>query len=273
MTKEAYTDISASMPYGVGAYLYETLGSTNDKARGFASNGAEKSPLWIITREQTLGRGRRGREWIGLTGNFFASLLWSPQISAADMAGLPFVVALSIREALMQIGVPTSQLACKWPNDILLDGAKVAGTLIEASIDQNSVKNAATDYIIIGVGINLAKAPKDTPYPATSVAGAMDIMFDPIDFLPLLAAQFSHFSTLLEQEGFAPVRTEWLASAYGVGQPVTVNSEEKLLTGTFNGVADDGAFILGLDGGGEKRLYAGDIFPQLAADLNMQGES
>src|SRR6476646_7487966 len=116
---------------GVRLVAHEVLGSTNAEALSLARQG-ESGPLWVVADRQTAGRGRRGRAWISEPGNLYASLLLTDPAPAERWPQLSFVAALAVYDAVIAVASAFApRLAIKWPNDLLLDGAKFAGVLIE----------------------------------------------------------------------------------------------------------------------------------------------
>ena len=154
---------------GASLISHDTLGSTNAEALALARAG-ERGPLWVTAARQTAGRGRRGNVWTSEPGNLYASLLLSDAAPAAHLPELCFVVALAVRDAVCAVAPPlASKLKLKWPNDLLLDGAKLAGILIEAE----SVGGASAT--VAGIGVNCAHYPRDTGYPATASGGSWSL--------------------------------------------------------------------------------------------------
>src|SRR5262245_55739124 len=150
---------------GVGLIACETVGSTNCEALAHARAG-EKGPLWITAQAQTAGRGRRGRTWVSEPGNLYATLLLTDPAPPERAAQLSFVAALATHDAIAACaGALVPRLALKWPNDVLLDGAKLAGILIEAEGTRPLV-------VAVGVGVNCRHHPDATEFPATDLAAA-----------------------------------------------------------------------------------------------------
>src|SRR5262245_6182818 len=148
---------------GVRIVSHELLTSTNTEALALARSG-ERGPLWVTAARQSAGRGRRGRTWISEAGNLFASLLLTDPAPAEHWPELSLVAALAIHDAVAEVAPAIRpQLAIKWPNDILLKGAKFAGILTEA---------AGTEAVAVGIGVNCTNHPSDTDYPATDLGAA-----------------------------------------------------------------------------------------------------
>lgn len=237
---------------------YETIGSTNDELKRLAREGAGEG-LVIMAERQTAGRGRRGRAWVSPPGNLYSSTLVRPDCRAAAAAQLGFVAALGVAGAIAELA-PHVYTRCKWPNDLLADGKKISGILLETEM----VSGDRPDFVILGVGVNLASSPRGTPYPATSLAeeGARGIA--PAE---MAAAFIRHFSTWLAAwrgGGFGPIRDAWLMRAMGLGEPIQVRLERDTLDGMFLDLDEDGALLLGQPEG-SRRIAAGDIFPARAA--------
>src|SRR5262249_51289071 len=154
-------------------------------------------PLWIWALRQTAGRGRRGRGWESPTGNLSSTLLLAPGVSAADAARLSFVAALAVREVAAAL-VGAAKVKGKWPNDVLIDGRKTAGILLESSGDSGAT---ALPWLAVGIGINLAHAPENAAYPATAFAQHAAAP-TPADALSKLAAAWDKYFRIWRGRGF-----------------------------------------------------------------------
>ncbi len=237
---------------------YETIGSTNDELKRLARDGAGEG-LVVIAERQTAGRGRRGRAWVSPLGNLYSSTLVRPDCRAASAAQLGFVAALGVSGAIGEVA-PHVATCCKWPNDLLANGKKVSGILLETEM----VAGDRPDFVIVGVGVNLASSPRDTPYPATSLAeeGAPGIA--PAEMAAAFIRHFAVWLATWRNAGFAPIREAWLTRAMGLGEPVQVRLERDTLDGRFLDLDEDGALLLGQPDG-RRRIAAGEIFPARAA--------
>ena len=221
--------------------------STNDWLAARVDTLADES--WVRTDVQTGGRGRRGRAWVSLPGNLFASVLVRPQPGEGPAPQLSFVAAVALVRALDRWVAP-ERLELKWPNDLLLDGTKVSGILLEG-------QGGCT---IVGLGVNLAGHPTDSERPATSLAAAGIAPPTPTELVEHLARTFTAARADWRDHGFAPIRTAWLERASGLGQRIVARLGLDSLSGTFDGLGDDGALQLALDGGGIRAVHAGEIF-------------
>lgn len=234
---------------------FTTIGSTNDEAKALARAGAADGTL-VWGDEQTAGRGRRGRAWLSPPGNLYLSLLQRPGGTPAHAAQLGFVAALGLGDALLALTGPALRLTYKWPNDLLADGRKLAGILLESETGAGE----RVDFVVIGAGTNLASKPKGVEFPATSLTeqGFPDVT--PARLLEAFVRHFAEWSLRWRAEGFAPVRTAWLARASGVGEDIRVRLERNTLTGRFHDLDQDGALLLDA-AEGRRRIAAGEVFP------------
>ena len=240
-------------PEGYRKVRYEELDSTNSEARRLAEKGgAEHGPLWISTASQTAGRGRRGRVWDSANGNLAATLLLRPPAPQAVIGQLSFAAALAAAETASHFA-PQAAIAVKWPNDVLADGRKLAGILLESGSD------AKGPWLAIGIGMNLASHPVATEFPATSLAQLGIAAPSSDEALSVLAARFAHWYALWMDEGFHSLRTAWLARAAQLGAPIRARLPQETREGVFEGIDETGALIL--NEGGQKRLIAaGEVF-------------
>ncbi|WP_313349652.1 biotin--[acetyl-CoA-carboxylase] ligase [Paracoccus sp. (in: a-proteobacteria)] len=234
--------MSDTWPEGVARHILARTDSTNAEALRLASGLS--GPAWILAREQFAGRGRRGREWVMPAGNFAATLITRPQGGALAAAQLSFVAALALYDALGLACGPSARLAIKWPNDVLLNGGKVAGILLESSGSGPGVQAVA-----IGIGVNLAAAPDvgalaAGAVPPVSVWGECGHVIAPEEFLDLLAPAFARWQAQLDTYGFAPIRNAWLARAARLGEPIVARTGTTESHGIFEGIDDSGALIL-----------------------------
>jgi BirA family biotin operon repressor/biotin-[acetyl-CoA-carboxylase] ligase len=232
-------------PPGVGLVRLCEVDSTNEEARRRAEAG-EAGPLWIMAERQTAGRGRRGRAWETREGNLAATLLLRPK--ASPPAQLSFAAALAVAEMAAAFA-PQTSITVKWPNDVLADGKKLAGILLEAG----------PEWLAVGIGINLAHFPDGTEFPATSLAALGVVPPAPDAALAVLAVRFAHWQGIWERDGFAPLRAAWLARAEGLGRPVRARLPHEERQGTFEGIDAAGALLL-QEPGGVRAISAGEVF-------------
>lgn len=237
-------------PQGYALARHAELDSTNSEARRLAENG-EVGPLWIMAERQTAGRGRRGRSWETLSGNLAATLLLRPDAPPGPVGQLSFAAALSVADVVSHFA-PKASVTVKWPNDVLVEGKKTAGILLESG-------DAPTGaWLAVGIGINLAAAPEGTEFPATALAQFADPP-SPDDALALLAARFAHWYAGWMSGGFETLRTAWLARAGGLGLPIRARLPHETRHGVFEGIDASGALLLN-EQGRITSIAAGEVF-------------
>jgi BirA family transcriptional regulator, biotin operon repressor / biotin---[acetyl-CoA-carboxylase] ligase len=245
-----------SLPDSYNLIAYESLGSTNDEALVLAPSSPDKTVIWAL--EQTAARGRRGRAWHAPKGNVYCSIILKPKVSAIECSQLGYLASLSIFDALKELCPDDSSATCKWPNDVLLNGKKISGILLETSFTDST----APDWIILGVGINVNEHPQDTPYPATSMTNEGSTA-NAEQTLECFMRHFDQWLSLWLAGGFEPVRDVWLKRAAGLQQKILVRLENQELSGIFKGLDETGALILQQNENGEEKqriITAADIF-------------
>jgi len=254
---------------GYRLFSIEATDSTNDDALRSARSG-DPGPLWIVAAEQRAGRGRHGRQWSSPQGNLYASLLLTDPCEAQHAPQLGFVAGLALHEAVETVtGVGAPRLSLKWPNDLLLDGGKVSGLLLEGHrLDGNGPL-----AIVIGFGVNVAFAPTGTPYPASALQAVRPDLTRETMFRALSAAFAQTFSAwrnaarMNAADPFGPIRRLWLERAAGVGQEVTLRLPSGERRGLFEGLDRSGRLQLKTVSGTEL-IDAGDLyFPRLLHDI------
>lgn len=231
---------------------FEALDSTNEEAKRRAING-ETGPLWIVARSQTAGRGRRGRPWTSGDGNLFTTGLYRLDASPARAAQLSFAAALAVGDLAASLIEP-ERVRLKWPNDVLVEGRKLSGILLESGAHREGGL-----WLAVGIGVNLAHHPDDAERPATDLASHGGLI-SPDEAIQLLSQRFDHWRTVWANEGFAPIREAWLSRAWGLGERCTARLEGETLEGVFADLAEDGALRLDLNDGRRRLVSAGDVF-------------
>jgi BirA family biotin operon repressor/biotin-[acetyl-CoA-carboxylase] ligase len=246
----------AGAPLALRLVSFATIDSTNEEARRMAGAGAEPGAV-VVAVSQTKGRGRRGRHWVSPPGNLHCSVLLRPDCAAKDAANLSFVAAVALADAVAELAGPGVRVAVKWPNDVLLDGRKLAGILLESESAHGRIA-----WVAVGVGVNVAHFPPDAEveFPATSLKAAGCGALRPAVVLDAFLDRFRRWYDRWEAEGFAPVRDEWLARAARLGETVSARLADRTVAGRFTGLAADGALLLDVAGEGEMRITAGDVF-------------
>jgi BirA family biotin operon repressor/biotin-[acetyl-CoA-carboxylase] ligase len=247
---------------------FDSIGSTNAEALARARDG-ERGPIWLVTSEQTAGRGRRNRPWIAPRGNLASSILEVIDVSPAVAATLGFAAGLALEAALQKVSLEASlrsagsddmKFSLKWPNDVLAGRQKLAGILLEAEA-------VAGDRlaVVVGIGTNVVAAPEGTPTPATSLA-ALGIQIGAEGLFTVLSDAWAEFRGIWDHgRGFGEIRRRWLARAAGLGQPVAIRTGGSAVEGTFDSIDEAGCLMVRTSGGKLVPISAGDVYFGAAA--------
>lgn len=241
---------------------YDEVDSTNTIAKRLcAAEASDRTLVWA--RRQTAGRGRLQRTWISPTGNLYLSLILRPQVAAREATALTFVAAVAVADAVAAVlsdeATDPAPVRCKWPNDVLVGGRKIAGILLESA----TTAHGRLEWVIVGIGINVAShpPPSQTIYPATSLAaeGASAITLEAV--LDTLCRCLDDRLRQWTDGGFAAVRTAWIAMAHDLGRAIAVDCGGAPVCGVFRGLDEDGALVIEGDDG-VRRISAGDVLPK-----------
>lgn len=243
--------IPAVQPYRVVGL--ETVGSTNAVALDHAHSG-DAGKLWVVARRQTGGRGRRGRPWASEPGNLYASLLLIDPADPARLGQLPLVCALALADAVDRMCGTHRLVRLKWPNDLLVDGAKISGILLEAAVVGEGRRAVAC-----GFGLNISHHPELADYAAADLAGLGYRVTPEIGF-GALAESVSRQLDRWRHEEFSGILTDWLSRAQGIGMPIRVRLSQDELHGTFVGLDEEGRLLLRGADGSMTTISAGDVF-------------
>ena len=245
---------------------FETVGSTNALALERAAAG-DPGKLWLVSKRQESGRGRRGRAWSTPEGNLASTLLLIESYEMKTAATLGFVAGLSLADALDAVfaasGPPMLPgIGLKWPNDVLVDGAKLSGILLESSI-------LAKDRfaIAIGIGTNVVTFPDDLPYAATSLKQLGCKCDAEMLFTALSDAWTVNYRIWNEGRGLDAIRKRWLERAHGLGRTVTMQVEGRVVEGRFETIDEACRFVIREDDGTRIAVTAGDVYFGTAATI------
>ena len=227
------------------------------EARRRVSSLSNKS--WIFAHLQTAGKGRRGRAWIDPLGNFACTCVIFPKTTIDRFSLSSFTAALSLYDSLEHFGKSNAQISIKWPNDILLNGKKVAGILLETiAVSKNKIA------LSIGFGVNLISYPKtsdleESAYSPTSVLAETDITVDPMELLHKLAFNFANYEDTLRARGFSQLRVLLLNRIHRLGENIVVKTTNEILNGQFLDINLDGHLILKTSGA-TRSIAAADVY-------------
>ncbi len=250
----------------------DVLPSTNLEALALARHGDDVR-VWVVARRQTAGRGRGGREWVSPPGNLYATLLLLDPAPAEIAPQLAFVAGLAVCDAIVDCARNfANKLALKWPNDVLHDGRKLAGILIE------SEAAGARLAVATGIGINCERHPERTAFPATDLAEACRSVSPETLFCALSRRMMHRLDQWNRGKGFPLIRGEWLDRAAGLGSEVAVRLAGRELRGAFERLDEAGRLLLRLPEGTLKTIAAGDVFPvargaPLNSSLDQKGQA
>ena len=252
------SDAPEGWPDGVGRRILDELDSTNAAAlRTFMQPG--EGPFWLMARHQTAGRGRQGRPWQDPIGNFAATYCLPEALPPVEAGWRSFAAAVALYEALVAATGRPECCALIWPNDVLLNGGKLAGILRESGGEAGTGTR-----LCIGIGVNLIAAPDAASLPddallPVSVLAQTGVRIAPEDLLDLIAPAFDRWDRSLRSQGFGPLRDAWLACAARRGERIVVRIGERQLTGVFETRNDSGALVL-RDGMARHVIPAGDVY-------------
>lgn len=231
------------------------IDSTMLEARRRAERG-HVDPVWLIAKRQSAGRGRRGRAWDSLAGNLHATYLFATHRPPAEIALMGFAAGVAIAEAVEAV-IGAGRVSLKWPNDVLIDGAKAAGVMLDCGA-------LAPDYAwaALGFGVNLAAAPEALDQPATSLRAVLApdaLAPEPLVFLAALRPRMREWDRRVAGEGFAPLRQAWLTRAHGLGAAAKVALGRSTIDGRIAGLSLRGELELDTVTG-RRLVAAGDVF-------------
>jgi BirA family biotin operon repressor/biotin-[acetyl-CoA-carboxylase] ligase len=269
---------------------FETIDSTNMEAMRLG-RGGDRGPVWVVSTHQAAGRGRRGRSWSTPRGNLAASLLRVTALPPAQAATIGFVASLALERALRKVAPGANVVAgldggmadasnasthhgfvqpsrkrvrfeLKWPNDVLADGAKLAGILLESEAVADHAR-----IVVVGIGVNVVSAPCDTPYPAASLAD-LGSSVDPKELFQMLSESWVEMESVWDEgRGIARLRELWLASAAGLGAPIAVQTGGALTRGVFETIDEAGQLVVRKPDGSRQTIAAGEVHFGAAATL------
>ena len=236
-------------------HFMDEVDSSNDELKRMVHKLPETPEFTVIcAKNQTKGRGRRGKLWVSDEGNLYLSILLRPKCMLSAATQINFVAALALVDLCKNYGLDPK---LKWPNDVMLSGQKVSGVLLESDADMS----AHVNWLILGIGLNVFESPENMPYPTTSLSKMSGKTHDLDVLMKSFLTYFDKRYTSWQEEGFAPLREDWLEnSLHQVGKKITVSSD-KQITGTFETLTESGALqIRSLT---EKKdlmtIHAGDV--------------
>jgi BirA family biotin operon repressor/biotin-[acetyl-CoA-carboxylase] ligase len=249
----------ARLPEGYRLVGLASVASTNDEAKRFAEAG-EAAGLVVTAAEQTAGRGRQRRAWTSPPGNLYSSILLRPSCPLARVPEIGFVAAVAVAAAVAAVVPDPASVRCKWPNDVLVNGRKVAGLLLETATETSG----GVEWAVLGIGLNVVSYPEETgrAIAATSLAAAGAAGVSPAIMLQRVLDAFAMRLSGWEEEGFAPIRRAWKELAHRPGETLTVRlgDDRGTVIGRFVDIDATGALVL--ETAHDRRIIAaGDCLP------------
>lgn len=223
--------------------FHASLPSTMDEARILANTDANEFTV-VQAGEQTAGRGRFGNQWSSPTGNLYMTIILRPDMPTRLCAQISFALALALSDTLKGTGAKL-----KWPNDVLIEGKKVAGILLELEASEKETP----DYMLVGMGVNIISGPEGSAVVTDYLPTTVD------DFRDALLENLAGWYERWLNEPFAVIRSAWLERAQGIGMPVTVRMNDRKLDGHFDGLDQDGNLVLRHDDGSTRIISSGDV--------------
>ncbi|MCQ4160140.1 biotin--[acetyl-CoA-carboxylase] ligase [Roseomonas sp. GC11] len=219
--------------------VHDELPSTQDLILAAAAAG-EPEGLAVLARRQSAGRGTQGRPWHSPTGNLFLSVLLRPQAPARSLPFWSLLSVVALADALAPFLPDPSRLSVKWPNDLLLGGAKCAGILTQGQPDMAG----GIAWVIPGIGVNLAEAPALPDRPTASLAQEGITPPEPVVFAWALLESLAHWRNRLLTEGFPPLREAWMARGPRLDTPLSLRQPQGELSGLYRGLTEEGRLLL-----------------------------
>jgi len=245
---------TAGLPAGFRLHRLGAVASTNDEARRLAQQNAPDRTV-VLAETQTAGRGRYSRHWESPHGNLYASFVFRPAVVPRHAGQIGYVAALAVHDTVAALTGRPSAVACKWPNDVLVGGEKIAGILPESSIGSDG----ALEWIVLGIGLNIVSAPADALRPATSLIAQGGDRLDAGTVLAALSRSLDGWVDRWIGDGFDRIRKAWLDRAGPMGSEIRVVLSECSVAGRFGGLDRDGALILET-AAGQKIVHSGEVF-------------
>lgn len=242
----------ADLTDGYVFHPFEQVESTNDTAYALGRDGAPQNTV-VLAERQTKGKGKADRQWVSEPGNLFVSWIKRPDISLQEAGELVFVTGLAACRMLEREGVSAR---LKWPNDVLLEGKKLAGILLES----RSFSSGKLDFIVTGVGMNLVSAPALAAAMTTRLQAHVEAIFAPEYYARRLIETYEPLYQQWLEEGFGAIRIAWLERAHGLGRPMTVQTRNEEMTGVFQGLGEHGELVFSAKDGKTRTLSSADVF-------------
>lgn len=234
---------------------FDTIDSTNEEAKRLAANGgAHGAVIWA--KEQTNGKGRSGREWQSLPGNLFVTVLLQPGCDIALIPQLTYVASLAAMNTIQDLLPEDCEISLKWPNDVLINGKKIAGILLESFM----VPDDDQRWVAVGVGMNVEESPGDVLFPATSLKEEGVEIISAKIVLSRYVHCFVEAYNQWSRKGFTSIRRQWNSAAWSIGNQVRISLPHEEIEGVFKNIDLDGGLVIQISPTKKRVIHAGDMF-------------
>ena len=244
--------------------FFDKLDSTNLEAKRLINRGIKDNYI-IVASEQYLGKGRNGNIWYSPEGNLYFSIMLRHKNNISTLSQISLIISLSCHEAMQyvlrdnELSLFPRSFKIKWPNDLLINGKKFCGILLESLPYITPIENIITHYLIVGVGINLISSPKNLNYLTTSLKEEGIQYNSRNELLHQIIKRFDENYKFWQIKGFADIKNRWLQNVYNIGKKISVNMKGKQLSGIFKDLDDNGQMIIESDSGNVHRIATCDI--------------
>ena len=232
-------------------HSFKAVESTNDLAYRMAEEGAAEGTV-VLTGEQTGGKGRMGRRWTSPRGGAYLSLILKPKLLPAETPKITLLAAVGVANAIRK----SSGLNCliRWPNDILICSKKICGILTEMKAEQDT-----TQFLIIGIGVNINTASKSLPAGATSVSQELNRDVSKVELTKQVLREIEAQYNLFNKEGFSAIKNQWRNLSAILGKRVKITSQAGVIEGQASDIDNSGALLVRLDSGFTEKVTSGDV--------------
>lgn len=233
---------------------FEEIDSTNEEAKRLIRSGKVTKKTVLISKSQSLGHGRYGRNWVSKKGNLYTSIITKLDCSLDKAAHYSFIASVTVGDVVKEIIPADYEIEYKWPNDVLVNGAKVSGILLESLKDESS-----NYWLVIGVGVNINNCPEISEKTVVNLSSCVGSNLNVDNFFDKFINNFESKENLWKNKGFSCIRTAWLKNAHRLGDEITVNLSNKKFKGNFEGINDNGELEINVQG---KKHYisSGEVF-------------
>ena len=236
---------------GRNVLAYESLDSTNNTAYELAEKGAKEGTI-VVAERQKKGKGRQGRHWVSPKGGIYLSCILKPEIGPVEVAKITLVAAVAVCRSIRDVTGLSSMI--KWPNDILINKKKVCGILTEMKAEQDKV-----DFVILGIGVNAAVPADNLPKGAASLFKESGNEFTKVGLAKSILESLERHIALFKENGFSGIREEWRDYSATLGHHVRIHCHDEKIEGQALDVDKDGALVVRLDSGIQRRILSGDV--------------